>query len=168
MCSKLSSLTLSSSSFDMTISMSFISCKWVAASGHSPSCINTRNQAYEADSILKWSHNKQNIYATHTLRQWPQFEHNSGGKLLSSCLEKLYLSIVGVMGGSLEIDGCGVQVDWYCSTIWSTSIFWTQRQYMRQVNAQKLTLTSRKPPQDDFRYIKSWGFLQYLNQKCTK
>jgi hypothetical protein len=45
-----------------------------------------------------------------------QLEHNSGGKQFSSCLAK-FLSTVGVMGGSFEIDGCGVQVDWYCSTI---------------------------------------------------
>jgi len=52
-----------------------------------------------------------------------QSKHNSGGKTLSPCLAKLSLSAVGVIGGNLDIDGLGVQVDWCSSTIWSTSMF---------------------------------------------
>lgn len=96
----------------MAISMSFISCIWLAASGQSPSCINLRNQAhkltigYDAIRIGKHTNN------IHTLNPWLQFEHNSGGKQGSFFPENLLLSAVGVMGGSLEIDGWGVQADW--------------------------------------------------------
>lgn len=41
-----------------------------------------------------------------------QSEHNSGGKLFSPCLAKLFVSIVGEIGGSLVMDGWGVQLDW--------------------------------------------------------
>lgn len=58
-----------------------------------------------------------------TLYPCMQSKHRSGGKTLSPCLAKSSLSAVGVIGGSLDIGGLGVQVDWYFSTIWSTSMF---------------------------------------------
>jgi len=57
-----------------------------------------------------------------------QSKHRSGGKALSPSLAKSSLSAIGVIGGSLDIDGLGVQVDWYFSTIWSTSMFLNQKQ----------------------------------------
>lgn len=52
-----------------------------------------------------------------------QSKHRSGGKTSPPCLANSSLSAFGVTGGSLDIDGLGVQVDWYFSTIWSTSMF---------------------------------------------
>lgn len=41
-----------------------------------------------------------------------QSKHSSGGKTLSPGLAKLFLLVVGVIGGNLDIDGLGVQLDW--------------------------------------------------------
>lgn len=97
----------------MAISMSFISCKWFEASGHSPSCIILRNHTLAAVSKLRRHQNNiDNKTTMHTIKPWLQSKRNSNGKLVSSFLKASFLSTVGVIGGSFEIDGWGVEVDW--------------------------------------------------------
>jgi len=58
-----------------------------------------------------------------TLYPWMQSTHRSGGKISSPCLAHSSLCAFDVTGGNLDIDDVGVLVDWYFSTIWSTSMF---------------------------------------------
>ena len=149
--------------------MSFISCKWVVASGHSPSCITTKNQAYDADSILKWSHNwTEKICYTYLKTMtavWAQFQWQT-----TFILPRKIIFIYSWSNGRQLRN-------WW---LWCASGL-VPFHYMVHINilnpkavnetgeCTEINIDINKAKTTyDFRYIEIWGLLQHLNQKYMK